>query len=173
MDDTKKAAIENLSQAHEFFTKILSNLSPSQITQQKIDSDWTTKDVIAHLSAWNIECLEEIDRILHGKSTWNKLYATKQGDDVFNKAHVAKRREWSWEDVKNEWESTYQKLMKRVHELSNEQWNHTLENEVWADTQEEAGNPVTIKSIFSLETAGNAHELEHAKEVGRYFNKLD
>lgn len=172
MEDTKKIAIENIEKAHNYFNQILSSITKQQICEEKIDGEWTTKDVIAHLSAWNIEYLDEIERVLHGKTTWNKLYTTEEGDDAFNKTRVASRKDWSWEKVKNEYESSHKALINRVQELTDAEWNHTLEDEVWAGTQEESSKPVSVESLFSLEIAGNAHEMEHARAIAEFFDIL-
>lgn len=169
MDDAKKIAIENIEKAHSYFNQILSNLTEQQICEERVDGEWTTKDVIAHLSAWNIEYLDEIDRVLHGKSTWNKLYTTEEGDDAFNEANVVSRKDWSWEKINDEYKSSHKDLINRVRELTDAEWNYTLKDEVWAATQEEAAKPVSVKSLFSLEIAGNAHEMEHAKATEKFF----
>jgi uncharacterized damage-inducible protein DinB len=171
MDTSKHKALENLKFAHQYFQKVISNLDQSQIIKKNTIDKWSVKDVVAHLSAWNIEYLEEINRILKNESTWNKLYASTEGDDRFNNLQVAKRKNWPWGRIREEWDNSYSKLINKVKELTDEQWTQEVSNEYWKASQELPNKPVTIESLFIYEIAGNAHELSHAKEVEKNIQK--
>jgi hypothetical protein len=168
MDHSKDDAIKALEHAHSYFKEILHEFTENQILEKQ-KNGWSIKDVIAHLSGWNIEYVDEINRIFHDETLWNKEYATEEGDAAFNKLQVEKRKELSWNEVEKEWDETYLTLIQRVKALTDEEWNHAARGEFWTVSQEPAllGKPVTVRSLFFYEIQGRPHELSHAESVAK------
>lgn len=162
---SREIAINNMLSAHRKLLEAISGLTPEEISNKVIDGSWTVKDILAHLAAWNREHTKEIERILRGESTWNKLYVLPKDDDKFNKEQVEKRRVLTLGQVKEEWENSFRNLIKKIRNLSDEQWNQQAGNEVWANGQQLQGQPVTVKSLFVWELGSRPHEFNHAKAI--------
>lgn len=150
---------------HKALQSVLALLTSEQICRVTIGGLWTTKDVIAHLAAWNLEFRDEIRRILRDSSTWPKRYESKTGENAFNQRAVEKRETIPWPDVLKEWEESYTELEKVTLNLSPEEWNHQVPGSTWED-----GRPVTTHSLFSYEYEGAGHEGGHAIKIRKYFN---
>jgi len=122
--------------------------------------DWSVKDVIAHISAWNLEITRSIDEVLQRKAPW---YLNK-GETAFNIAEVEKRRDWSLQEVLDEWESSFDSLTHRIEEITAEEWNIDT-GLSWAD-----GSAVTMASLFGYRYRGEGHEGGHALQIREYYN---
>ena len=147
---TKKEKLQYLKQGHQRMRDLISNLNDFQINDLKVLDDWTTKDVLSHLAAWNIENIKRIEVLLTSKEIpwwWN----SPEGDDEFNEKAITQRKDKSAQEVINEWESSFQNFMKRAEELSDEEWEHN--------------SPIPLKNFFVYEYYGLEHEGGHAKQI--------
>lgn len=169
---SKARAAKLLVDAHEKLGQVLKSLNGDQMTQVKVLGEWTVKDILAHLAAWNWECLEEIERALQDKATWHKLFEEEATEDEFNRIEVAKRRPKTVEEIRKEWEKSFQALITRVKNLSEAEWAHRSDQDHWQD-----GKPLTLGSLFDYGYTGESHEAGHAKQIQTYFritkNKKD
>ncbi|MFX0107362.1 MAG: DinB family protein, partial [Candidatus Hodarchaeota archaeon] len=133
---------------HRKLKGVISKLSKSQMVKDKVLGNWSVKDIIAHISAWNFEITISVDDILQKKAPW---YLTKS-ETAFNIAAVEKRREWTQTEVLDEWEKSFDSLIHRIEELTTEEWN--IETGLsWSD-----GSPVTMESLFGYRYRGEGHE---------------
>lgn len=145
---------------HRKLKQTLAKLTESQIVNEIIMGDWSVKDVIAHISAWNLEITRSIDEVLQRKAPW---YLNK-GETAFNIAEVEKRRDWSLQEVLDEWESSFDSLTHRIEEITAEEWNIDT-GLSWAD-----GSAVTMASLFGYRYRGEGHEGGHALQIREYYN---
>ncbi|MFW9968011.1 MAG: DinB family protein [Candidatus Thorarchaeota archaeon] len=145
---------------HRKLKQTLAKLTESQIVNDIIMGDWSVKDVIAHISAWNLEITRSIDEVLQKKAPW---YLTK-GETAFNMAEVEKRHDWSLQEVLDEWENSFDSLTHRIEEITAEEWNIDT-GLIWAD-----GSAVTMESLFGYRYRGEGHEGGHALQIREYYN---
>ena len=156
---TKQETVEQLEAEHRELEEVISSLSTEQITKEHIFDDWTMKDVVAHISAWNWEVVKGIDEGLQGQKPWY----VQADEDEFNAQTIKKRKNWSWEDVLQEWKDSWGALLKRVERLSDDEWRYQIPH-TWPD-----GTPLTIGSLFDYEYEGANHEGGHAKQIREHF----
>lgn len=129
------------------------------MTRDRVLGNWSVKDVIGHISAWNWEIMKSIDEVLMKKAPW---YLTK-GETEFNMIEVAKRQDWSLREVLEDWEKSFDSLIRRIEEISSIEWN--IDTELfWAE-----GSPVTIESLFRYRYRGEGHEGGHALQIREYY----
>lgn len=150
--------IEYLKQGHERLKNLISNLDLFQLTELKVLENWTIKDVLSHLAAWNIENIDRIKELLITNKTprwWNSL----KGDDKFNKQEIKKRSNRDFNCVYNEWEESFNNLIHRVEELSDEEWNNH--------------KPIALREFFIYEYYGLDHEGGHAKQIEEFLKKKE
>lgn len=83
---------------------------------------------MAHLSAWNWEHIKEINRVLEERPIWNK-HDDPTFDDAFNKRAVEKRKNKSLKEITEEWENSFDFLIKRIEKLSAEEWEYECKSE--------------------------------------------
>ena len=154
------AVLRFFREDHRKLKQTIGKLSESQILNDIVMGDWTVKDVIAHIAAWNWEIAKSIDEVLERKAPW---YLTK-GETAFNMAEVAKRRDWPLSRVLEEWEQSFDSLIHRMEEITAEEWNFET-GLVWAD-----GSVVTIESLFRYRYRGEGHEGGHALQIQEYYS---
>nr|KXH75488.1 MAG: hypothetical protein AM325_11140 [Candidatus Thorarchaeota archaeon SMTZ1-45] len=146
---------------HQKLENVLSKLTSKEIFHEKVQGDWTVKDIIAHISAWNWELIKQTDLVLSGKKPWY----TDLPEADFNKKAVKKRESWSLEKVLSEWRDSFNALVTRMSTLSQEEWTFELDDEAWPE-----GGKVTVASIFGYRYNEEGHEGGHAKVIQRYFD---
>jgi hypothetical protein len=98
-----------------------------------------------------------------------KLVMAKEGarkienvDEGFNKEQVEKRKNQSLEESLKEFEESYQALITKVENLTDEQWLHQSGEACWKG---KSGQPITVFSMFDYTYGGEYHEAGHAKQI--------
>ncbi len=158
---TKKDRIKWLRKGHERLKRMVSRLSADRMVKEKVLDDWTVKDIISHLSAWNWEELRVIDDLLaNRKPVWWGL-----DESEFNRRAIRERKDWSIDAVLKEWEESFETFLARVSELSEEEWVHE------AAEKGEDGLSVSVDAMMSYEYKGEDHEGGHAKQIEEFMRK--
>lgn len=157
----REEAIKLLQDDHKELESVLENLLPEDLVTFRVLGTWKIKDVISHLSGWNIELKNSIDRLLNNEELW---FFT-ESEDFFNKIQVMKRKSYTVEQVLEEWESTLTELIVRINNLTDEEWEFTLKYK-W-----KSGDLVTVKSLFGYRKKGKGHEGYHALLIEEYFDR--
>ncbi len=86
----------------------ISGLSEEQMSQDLVTDEWTVKDILAHLAAWQHETVLAIRRVAAGEQGGPII--TEAVDD-WNAARVAERRRLPLVDVMQEFHSAYDELL--------------------------------------------------------------
>ena len=161
----KLETIRFLNKNHQKLREVVNRLAPSQLDVIITIGNWTVKDILAHISAWNLELIMAIDYILENEKPW---FVDEENltEAQFNQREVEKRKPWSFQQVRNEWYDSYEKLANKIDNLSNHQWNYQP-SFVWKDTT----MPVSIESMLSYTYKGDGHEGGHAKQIEDYFTR--
>jgi len=128
---------------------------PLEPRQQPLDGDWTAKDVLAHIAAWDRELVPAVDELLAGR------YPSFIAEDVdaFNTCAVAAARDLPWDAVLAELRGAHEALIARTRALTDDEWRH-LSRHTWRD-----GTPMTVASLFAYTYQGETHYRGHAQEL--------
>ena len=89
--------------------------------QSGVIGEWSVKDVLAHLVDWEQRCLNWIEASFRGETpetpapgmTWKDI-------DILNQQIFAKHRNRTLEAVLDEFNSSYQAILKTVEDISEE-----------------------------------------------------
>jgi hypothetical protein len=154
------AVLRFFQEDHRKLRQTISKLTESQIVNDIVMGDWSVKDVIAHITAWNWEIAKSVDDVLEKKAPW---YLTK-GETAFNVAEVERRRDWSLQQVLDEWEKSFDSLTNRIEDITTEEWSFDT-GLSWTD-----GSAVTMESLFGYRYRGEGHEGGHALQIREYYN---
>lgn len=157
----KVETIKFLQDDHKALEKVLENLFPEDFVTFRVLGTWKIKDVISHLSGWNIEFKKSIDKLLNNEELW----FFKESEDYFNKIQVMKRKSYTVKRVLEEWEETFADLIFKIDVLTDEEWEF-VSNFNW-----KSGTSVTVKSLFSYRKRGKGHEGYHALLIEEYFER--
>lgn len=108
----KQTVINEIKSDSKELKDLVAGLSKYQLIEDKVTDLWTTKDIIAHLVAWNCEVVDEIDRVLENHASWPGKYENEEQESEFNKIQVEKRRDKAIDEILQEWENSQKKLGK-------------------------------------------------------------
>jgi hypothetical protein len=164
----KEETLKILTEDHKKMEKIIELLTKEEMLKIRVLGVWSVKDVIAHLSAWNLELTKSIDIILRNEELW----FLNTSDVEFNKIQITKRKSYSLEEVIEEWKNSFIKLIERIKNLSEKEWDFQSEF-FWGGKAVHGKYPVTVKSLFEYKYKGESHEGGHAKQIEEYFDRDD
>lgn len=162
----RQETIERFTEEHERLKELALSLPEMQIIEQKVVGEWTIKDIIAHLAAWNWEIIDETRRVLEDKATWPGKYEDEKGEEKFNRRQVEERKDKSFKEIIEEWDDSFKALKRLMENLSQWDWTHRSGKQKWRD-----GKPVTLYSLFSYEYGGQGHEGGHAKQISEFLGR--
>ena len=91
-------------------TDVISETDPSL----EIYSGWTIKEVISHITAWEIVIHKAILAFNAGDPPY---FLREQDFDIFNQGAVDFRAGWSLEEVLQEWKDTRAEVRKAIQKL--------------------------------------------------------
>lgn len=111
----KEEMIERVRAAHEKLTKALDGLTEEQATRTGLNSQWSVKDALSHITAWEIEGARILSEIQSG--TWEPQKFDKNAIDEFNARAVEKRRESSMNDVRAEFDEAHREMERAILSL--------------------------------------------------------
>ena len=151
-------ALSRITASHQVFLDALSSLTEADITILKVEGVWTAKDLVGHLTAWELTLLEPLRSYIAGG-------AFEPGEipdhDAWNLVQSSRRNAWSISEVRQEMETVRQLLLNELHRLSAEQWQ-TVFLAPW-------GGSETLAEMVS----GLAwHEEEHTKSILKITQRI-
>jgi hypothetical protein len=158
----KKQAIQFLKNNHEKLEKAINGLEEHQITEDIIVGKWTTKEIIAHISAWNLELKKATDDLLNDDKPWF-INEEELTEAEFNEKAIKKRKNWLLDQILEEWQISFEQLIQRIKSLSNSEWEYQTPFEWTKDM------PVTVNSLFEYKYRREGHEGGHAKQIDEFY----
>ena len=105
---SKEDFLERMRAGRADLNEAISNLTEDQMSQDLVTSEWTVKDVLAHLAAWQSETRLAILRAEAGEEVGPII---NEGVDEWNAARVNERRRLPLVDVMQEFHAVYDELM--------------------------------------------------------------
>ncbi|MCL4384374.1 ClbS/DfsB family four-helix bundle protein [Patescibacteria group bacterium] len=95
--------------------ELITSIDQFADNEKKIFDQWSLKDIIAHLSGWNLITLTALHNLKLGTLTpWGK------GVQEINKENVQSRLSKTWQEVRQEFIESSQKLLSEYETLSDD-----------------------------------------------------
>jgi uncharacterized protein (TIGR03083 family) len=104
----KTELLERVRASQEKLTTALDGLSEEQATRAGLTPQWSIKDALAHIVAWELEGARIIGEIQQG--TWKPQKFDKQMIDDFNAHASEERKNLTMEQVRAEFNSAHRKM---------------------------------------------------------------
>ncbi|HYY57090.1 MAG TPA: DinB family protein [Pyrinomonadaceae bacterium] len=115
----KKTEIEErVRESHARLAKALEGLSEEQATRVGLNPQWSVRDALAHIVAWEIQGANIVDEIQNG--TWKPQRLNKEMIDDFNARAVEERRERSLGEVREEFDAAHSRMEGLIASLPDE-----------------------------------------------------
>ena len=144
----KTELMERVREAHEKLTKALEGLTEEEATRTGLNREWSIKDALSHITAWEIEGARAISEIQGG--TWKPQKFDKETIDQFNAHAVESRRENSMSEVRLEFDEAHREM------------EHTIVN-LLADEVDESSPAYKF-----VEGTTFRHHTHHAAQIEEY-----
>jgi hypothetical protein len=105
---SKQEFLERMRSTRVALNEAISGLSEEQIGQDLVTSEWTVKDILAHLAAWQNETLLSVQRAERGEQIGPMI---AESVDEWNQRRVAERRRLPVMDVLQEFNAVHDDLL--------------------------------------------------------------
>ncbi|HEY0003757.1 MAG TPA: DinB family protein [Pyrinomonadaceae bacterium] len=97
----KTEMIERVHESHERLIQAIDGLSEEQATRKGLNPQWSVKDCLAHVAAWESEGARLFEEMVKG--TWKPQAIDKSFIDEFNARAVEARTNRSMREVADEY----------------------------------------------------------------------
>ncbi|HEX8773461.1 MAG TPA: DinB family protein [Pyrinomonadaceae bacterium] len=115
----KKTEIEErVRESHLKLLKALDGLTEEEATRVGLNPQWSIKDALAHVVAWELQGADTIREIEAG--TWKPQRLNKEMIDEFNARAVEVRRELSMREVSDELNMAHSRMESLIAGLPDE-----------------------------------------------------
>lgn len=109
---------ERVRETHGGLVEALEGLSEEDATRVGLTEQWSVKDALSHISAWEIEAARIIKEIQAG--TWKPRRMNQEMIDEFNREAVESRRERSFPQVREEFDAAHAEMERIIGSLPEE-----------------------------------------------------
>jgi hypothetical protein len=155
----KSELIAKLAANRDELLNLFADLSEQQITTIPIVGEWTIKDAVGHISYWE-QVIHDHVREAYAEGQPRPL-RDDETDEIVNPREAAKRRAWSWQRGRAEFENTRRALIERVESLSESELELVVPNPWWGE-----------KGFYSvgamIESDAIGHAREHIEQIKRW-----
>ena len=109
---------ERVRESHRKLTEALEGLTEEEATRTGLNPNWSIKDALSHISAWEIEAGRIIGEIQNG--TWKPQRLNKETIDEFNRQAVESRQGDSMPQVREEYDAAHSDMERIIESLPDE-----------------------------------------------------
>ncbi|MDI3341000.1 MAG: DinB family protein [Sphaerobacter sp.] len=107
---TRQRLRDQIDAAWAALQEPIAGLTDEELLEPGVMGDWSVKDILAHITAWEEEALRHLPVILEGGRP--PRYATVYGGiDAFNAQMAPQKRALSLDDVRRQFVATHQRLL--------------------------------------------------------------
>ncbi len=158
--ETKSQILADLFDIFNRWQELLASLSDEQINQPLLPSQWTVKDIVAHMWSWQQASVARIEAALHDKTPayprWWQILGPDPEEDVdrTNARLYESNREKPWANVYADWKSQFKHFLELSSQIPE---NDLLEPGRYAWMGSRA---LSASSLGSLD-----HHREHYDEL--------
>jgi hypothetical protein len=113
----KSEVLERVRAAHERLARALEGLSEEEATRTGVTAQWSVRDALGHVVAWEFKGAEVLGELIRGNSVPN---IDDEMIERFNAEKAAERRTRSLAEVKAEAEESHRRLIETLEQLPEE-----------------------------------------------------
>jgi hypothetical protein len=127
---------QRIETAWDALTESYAGLTEEQMTQPGVTDDWSVKDILAHVTIWELEALTHLPTVMAGRRP--PRYAATGGIDAFNAREVAAKAALPLAEVLRQREETHHRLLAYLDTVPEEQirtetrFRHRLRLDTWS-----------------------------------------
>lgn len=127
----KQTLLDSMNTGYTSFTALLAPLSEQQLTTPGVNTTWSVKDNLTHLTAWQKRTLTKIQAVRNNVDFIDPLPEDAIEEEV-NEQFYQQNKDRSLADVLAEFHAVHQQLVENVQAMSDEELNRPLS---WQDNK--------------------------------------
>ena len=112
----KTTLLENIQMEHDQLVALLMPLREDLLCTATLDGNWSIKDLIAHVSAWEQLCIGWLEMYLRGETP--DPFSQMNADSGANERIFRENQHRSLQEVQKNFARTYQTFLKQVQDLT-------------------------------------------------------
>jgi hypothetical protein len=118
----KTTLLDNLQRGYAALETVLTPLNEDQMTRTGVNSDWSIKDILAHIATWQQVLVERLQAVTRGEkpTTLLDLDVTEEEIDRLNAQFYEENKARSLAEVLTDFRTSYQHIVEIVQALSDE-----------------------------------------------------
>lgn len=114
----KQEIVERVRASHQKLADALEGLSEDEGTRKGLNPEWSIKDALSHIAAWELEGVRNLREIQAG--TWKPQRMSREVIDDFNARAVQERSERSFQEVRQEFDRAHSEMEQVIASLPDE-----------------------------------------------------
>ena len=154
----KDTVLEYFSQTRANLLKILGNLSPEIIVSAPVEGVWTIKDILGHITAWEIPLINPMQNLAAGFDFSPDIVTD---GEKYNQDHAHKRENLSLNEIRKEMDEVRASIMETAARLPDTVWS-TMYPAPWG------GEDTLLRLIDGLAW----HENEHTQTIKKWLGDM-
>jgi len=148
---TKVELLERVREAHGALTSALAGLNEEEAGRTGLNPQWSVKDALAHITAWELEAVRLIEDLRAGRGALPSF--DNEAIDGFNAAAVAERRGRTFADLREEFDAAHRRLTELLESLP--------------DDLDESSREFRSAEVLTVR-----HHTRHAAQIEEWRKKL-
>lgn len=161
---TKSELLQWLQKENQQWTALLDQIGPARMEQPGVNGEWSMKDIIAHLTGWNIALVARLKAALQGQPEPPPPWPPSlQADDEINAWIYQSNRRRPLSEILDEMHQNYTQLLAAVE---------TLPDDVRIEQVEPAHQIVWVDDHFVDEFFHHFHD-DHEPDVRAWLVQSD
>ncbi len=118
----REKLFETIETRWEELLASVDGLSDAQMVEPGVVGEWSVKDIMAHITTWELEALKHLPEIASGKpqQRYKDVYG---GLEAFNALKFAENRERSLDEVRSRFSETHEQLLHYLDTVPDELLN--------------------------------------------------
>jgi len=114
----KTEILDRVAQAHEYLTRALDGLTEEQATSKGVTAEWSARDALSHITAWEIEGARIVRSVQDGSYQPHRI--NKDAIEEFNARAVEERKKRSMREVRDEFDGAHGEMVRLINSLPDE-----------------------------------------------------
>ncbi len=123
MTNDKKQSLTMLRDVFNRWEDLLASMSEEQITAQELSSNWSVKDIVAHLWGWQQRSVARVEAALHDKEPEYPRWPEQLGPDL--EEDVDQTNAWihetnrgkPWPSVYEDWRAQFLRFLELAEQI--------------------------------------------------------
>lgn len=155
----KSELIAKLIANRDEWLSLCDDLAEEQRSTIPVVGEWTIQDAVGHVSYWEQVIHDHVrESLAEGRP---RPQGNDETDPIVNPREATKRKDWTWQRVRAEFENTRGALIQRVQDLSEEQLAFVVPNP-W----------IGVNGFYSvggmIESDAIGHAREHIEQIKKW-----